>query len=290
MNTFRPRTSDPRERNVLFTTSNAEGKTVAFRRLAVVQSQKAILLSIISASRLPDHVNVVKHDTPFLTLASDGSAAPFLWAPIEHLSWSLAEEIARNLRRPMPILEESEIENMVLDVAQGLAFMHSHAIIHRGLSSFAVRIEPQVEPRTWKICTPLPVCSALHTDILLADFGHCRRLTPEEPVADDVVGEPYFMAPERARRQRYGPKADVWALGIIMIEAIEGRPPYAGWPRSKAIYAITETGAPVLRSPERVSRALKALLARCLAVHVPSRATAEDIVTVRRHLRMGLKL
>jgi serine/threonine protein kinase len=95
------------------------------------------------------------------------------------------------------------------------------------------------------------------------------------------------MSPERARRQPYGPKADIWALGIILIETIEGRPPYAGWLPSKVLLAIAET-APVLRSPERVSRALKTLLSKCLIPHAPRRASAEELVKVRdRRSREG---
>lgn len=59
-----------------------------------------------------------------------------------------------------------------------------------------------------------------------ADFGLCAQLTPERRTRCTVLGSPYWVAPEILKRKEYDTQVDIWALGIVAIEMLEGEPPY----------------------------------------------------------------
>uniref|UniRef100_A0A3Q1LPH8 Serine/threonine-protein kinase TAO3 n=1 Tax=Bos taurus TaxID=9913 RepID=A0A3Q1LPH8_BOVIN len=152
----------------------------------------------------------------------------------EHTAWLVMEYCLGSASDLLEVhkkpLQEMEIAAITHGALQGLAYLHSHALIHRDIKAGNILL---TEPGQVK----------------LADFGSASMASP----ANSFVGTPYWMAPEvilAMDEGQYDGKVDIWSLGITCIEMAERKPPLFNMNAMSALYHIAQNDSPTLQSNE----------------------------------------
>ncbi|KAL6641384.1 hypothetical protein ACP70R_019565 [Stipagrostis hirtigluma subsp. patula] len=113
--------------------------------------------------------------------------------------------------------------------------------------------------------------------IKLIDFGVSVFFKPGQ-VFTDLVGSPYYIAPE-VLRKHYGPEADVWTAGVILYVLLSGVPPFWAETR-KRIYDKIEEGHFDFESNQwhRISDSAKDLIRKMLCPCPSERLKAHEVL------------
>jgi tetratricopeptide (TPR) repeat protein/predicted Ser/Thr protein kinase len=158
------------------------------------------------------HPNIVSIHEVGTILSADGGALHFI--AMDYVD-------GKNLAESAGILKPEERLEILLAVAQTVAFAHEQGIVHRDLKpeNILVDLATRVEP------------SGLRWHVWLTDFGLAKIIGGEDLTRSGMVlGTPHYMSPEqvRGRSRETGPATDVWALGVMLYESLTAHRPFDG--------------------------------------------------------------
>ena len=163
----------------------------------------------IQALCISNHPNIVK-------LHEVIQNQPTIALVMEYFPYSLSQV-------QMASLPESVVKGLVLQLLRGLAHLHELGIIHRDIKPANLLLGSD---GVLKICD-LGLCRILPEK--LAQIGGGMREQDETHAWTLQVGTSFYRAPELLLGDRgYGEAVDIWAVGCVMAELLNGKPLFPG--------------------------------------------------------------
>uniref|UniRef100_A0A673ZXV0 non-specific serine/threonine protein kinase n=1 Tax=Salmo trutta TaxID=8032 RepID=A0A673ZXV0_SALTR len=184
-----------------------------------------------------------------------------LWIMIEFCPGGAVDATMLELDRG---LMEPQIQVICRQTLEALVYLHSIKIIHRDLKAGNILL-------------------TLEGDIKLADFGVSAKNTKTLQRRDSFIGTPYWMAPEvvmceTMKDAPYDYKADIWSLGITLIELAQIEPPHHELNPMRVLLKIAKSEPPTLEQPNKWSQEFKDFLKKSLDKNPESRPNAAQLL------------
>ncbi|BEI80759.1 hypothetical protein CcaverHIS002_0112880 [Cutaneotrichosporon cavernicola] len=233
------------------------GETVAIKQISVASlpaSSVPDIMSEIDLLKNLNHPNIVKYKG----FARDKEN---LFIVLEYCENGSLQNILKRYGK----FPESLVAVYMRQVLEGLLYLHDQGVIHRDIKGA-------------NILTNKDGC------VKLADFGVSSRAPKPDlaaaaahPDADiEVVGSPYWMAPEVIEQSGATAVSDVWSVGCVVVELLEGKPPFGNLTPMQALFRIVQD--PSMRIPEGASPIVKDFLYQCFQKDPNLRVSARKLL------------
>ncbi|CAE5964147.1 unnamed protein product [Arabidopsis arenosa] len=225
-------------------------KSISKRKLRTAVDVEDVRREVTIMSTLPEHPNVVKlkatyEDNENVHLVMELCEGGELFDRIVargHYTERAAATVART-------------------IAEVVRMCHVNGVMHRDLKPENFLFANKKENSALKAI----------------DFGLSVLFKPGERFTE-IVGSPYYMAPEVLKRN-YGPEVDVWSAGVILYILLCGVPPFWAETEQGVALAILRGVLDFKRDPwSQISESAKSLVKQMLEPDATKRLTAQQVL------------
>uniref|UniRef100_A0A8C1WV26 non-specific serine/threonine protein kinase n=1 Tax=Cyprinus carpio TaxID=7962 RepID=A0A8C1WV26_CYPCA len=191
----------------------------------------------------------------------DGAFGKVFKILIEFCGGGAVDAVMLELERP---LTEPQIRVVCKQTLDALQYLHDSKVIHRDLKAGNILL-------------------TLDGDVKLADFGVSAKNTKTIQRRDSFIGTPYWMAPEvvmceTSKDRPYDYKADIWSLGVTLIELAQIEPPNHEMNPMRVLLKIAKSDPPTLQQPSKWSPEFNDFLKHALDKNVDNRWSTAQLL------------
>jgi calcium-dependent protein kinase len=106
---------------------------------------------------------------------------------------------------------EKDAAVVIKQVLSCINYCHLNNLVHRDLKPENIMLE---DPKRLDI-------------VKVIDFGTATEFSNKNPIMNEIIGTPYYIAPE-VLQQKYTSKCDIWSIGVITYILLSANPPFSG--------------------------------------------------------------
>lgn len=201
------------------------GEAVAIKSISLLSLSPTVLPDIMSEIDLLknlNHMNIVKYKG----FVRDKESLHII---LEYCENGSLQSILKKFGK----FPESLVAVYMAQVLEGLIYLHEQGVIHRDIKGANILTNKD-------------------GSVKLADFGVSSRTAGTSDGEDgEVVGSPYWMAPEVIEQSGASTASDIWSVGCVVVELLEGQPPYSELAPMQALWRIVQDES--MKVPEGAS-------------------------------------